>query len=136
MKQIKTKVTFKQVFPQTHLVHNYFALSWFCHVNHSLDNIVGILVLHHGVQGAVRPILLAAHFIDQKSSLRAGRVDDTLLHDIAEILKKGRGCYCKQVNIFIAPASHWFMKSKHRKAFVLFREVLFKNKGKQQYLYL
>ena len=69
-------------------MHDDFALSRFCHVNHSLDDIVGVLVLHHGVQGAVGPVLLAAHFIYQQSSLRTRRVDHTLLHNITEGEKK------------------------------------------------
>lgn len=68
----------------THLVHDDFALSGFCHVYHSLDNVVGVLVLHHGVQGAVGPIFLAAHFVYQESSLCTRGVDHTLLHYITE----------------------------------------------------
>ena len=31
-------------------VHEYFSLTWFCHVDHLLHHIIGVLVLHHGVQ--------------------------------------------------------------------------------------
>lgn len=72
------------IFQETHLVHDDFALSRLCHVDHSLDNIVCVLVLHHGVQGAVGPVFLAAHFIDQESSLCTRGVDHALFHDVTE----------------------------------------------------
>lgn len=65
-------------------MHDDFTLSRFRHINHSLDDIVGILVLHHGVQGAVGAIFLAAHLVYQQSSLCARGVDHTLLHNITE----------------------------------------------------
>lgn len=72
----------------TNLVHDDFALSRLCHVNHSLDNVVGVLVLHHGVQGAVGSVFLTAHFIYQQSSLCTWRMDHTLFHNITGGKKK------------------------------------------------
>lgn len=69
-------------------MHNDLALGGLGHVDHLLHHVVGVLVLHHGVQGAVGPVLLAAHFIYQQSSLRTRRVDHTLLHNITEGEKK------------------------------------------------
>lgn len=68
----------------THLVHYDLALGRLGHVNHLLHHVVGVLVLHHGVQGAVGPVLLAAHLVDQQSPLGTRRVDHTFLHNVAE----------------------------------------------------
>lgn len=51
------------------LVHDDFALRWLCHVDHPLYHVVGVLVLHHAIEGAVGPVLLTAHLIDKQSPL-------------------------------------------------------------------
>lgn len=51
------------------LVHDDFALPWLCHVDHPLYHVVGVLVLHHAVEGAVGPVLLAAHLVNEQSPL-------------------------------------------------------------------
>lgn len=38
----------------TYLCDKHLALWWVCNINHLLHNIVCKLVLHHGIQGAVR----------------------------------------------------------------------------------
>lgn len=64
-------------------MHDDLALGRLRHVDHPLDNVVGILVLHHGVQGTVGAVLLAAHLVDEQGPLGTGRVDDALLHHVA-----------------------------------------------------
>ena len=65
-------------------MHDDLALGRLCHVDHPLDNVVGVLVLHHGVQGAVGAVLLAAHLVDEQGPLSTRRVDHTLLHHVAK----------------------------------------------------
>lgn len=38
-----------QLTAAAHLVHDNLPLSWFCHIDHLLYHVVGILILHHGV---------------------------------------------------------------------------------------
>jgi len=64
-------------------VHDDLALRRLRHVDHPLHHVVGVLVLHHGVQGAVRAVLLAAHLVNEQGPLGARRVDHTLLHHVA-----------------------------------------------------
>lgn len=66
----------------SHLVHDDFTLSRFGHVDHSLDDVVCILVLHHGVQGAVGPVFLTAHLVYEQSPLGTWRMDHTFFHNI------------------------------------------------------
>lgn len=63
-------------------MHDDFTLGRFGHVDHSLDDVVCVLVLHHGVQGAVGPVFLAAHLVYEQSSLGPGRMDHTLFHNV------------------------------------------------------
>lgn len=63
-------------------MHDDFTLSGFGHVDHSLDDVVCVLVLHHGVQGAVGPVFLTAHLVYEQSPLGTGRMDHTLFHNI------------------------------------------------------
>lgn len=56
----------------THLVHDDFALGGLGHVDHPLHHVVGVLILHHGVEGAVGAVLLAAHLVNQQGPLGTG----------------------------------------------------------------
>lgn len=71
-----------------HLVHDDFTLSWFGHVDHSLDDVVCVLVFHHGVQGTVGPVFLTAYLIYKQSSLCTWWMDHTFLHNVTGGEKK------------------------------------------------
>lgn len=76
-------------------MHYDLALGGLSHVNHPLHHIICILVLHHGVEGTVRAVLLTADFIDEQGPLCTGRMNHTLLYNITvrdrHVYKKKQG---------------------------------------------
>ena len=66
------------------LVHEDLPLTRLRHVNHLLHHVVGVLVLHHRVQGGAGAVRVGgAHLFDQEGSLGPVGVLDALLHHIA-----------------------------------------------------
>ena len=65
-------------------MHQDLPLTGLRHVDHLLDDVVGVLVLHHDVQcrgGTVR--VRRADLLDEEGSLLPGSVLDALLDDVA-----------------------------------------------------
>lgn len=92
----------------SNLVHEYLALSWLSNINHFLHYIVGVLILHHDVQCAVRqisnkkiqvsstknyyreklekkklPLIKTTNFFNKHGSFLTGGVGDALFNDVA-----------------------------------------------------
>ena len=66
------------------LVHEDLPLTRLGHVNHLLHHVVGVLVLHHGVQGRAGAVRVGrAHLLDQEGPLGPVGVLDALLHHVA-----------------------------------------------------
>ena len=66
------------------LVHQDLPLTGLRHVDHLLDDVVGVLVLHHDVQRRGGTVGVgSADLLDEESSLLPGGVLDTFLHHVA-----------------------------------------------------
>ena len=66
------------------LVHKDLPLTRLRHINHLLHHVVGVLILHHRVQGGAGAVGVGgADLLDQEGSLRPVGVLDALLHHIA-----------------------------------------------------
>ena len=71
-------------------MHQNLALAGLGNINHLLDHVVGVLVLHHGVQRRARAVgVCGADLLDEEGSLRPVGVLDTLLHHVGGELVLG-----------------------------------------------
>ena len=73
----------QRVYVRPYLVHERFALRRLGQVDHLLHHIVGVLVLHHGVQRTINRVRPTAHLFDEHGSLAPIRVRHALLDDVA-----------------------------------------------------
>ena len=65
-------------------MHQNLALAGLGNINHLLDHIVGVLILHHDVErGAGTVGVGGADLLDEDSSLRSVSILNTLLHHVA-----------------------------------------------------
>ena len=72
------------------LVHQDLPLTGLGHVDHLLDDVVGVLVLHHDVQGRAGTVRVGgADLLYEEGPLLPGGVLDALLHDVAGELVLG-----------------------------------------------
>ena len=73
------------------LVHQNLALAGLRDVDHLLDHVVGVLVLHHDVEGGGRAVRVGrADLLDQDGTLGPGGVLHALLHHVAGELVLGQ----------------------------------------------
>ena len=84
------------------LVHEDLALGGLGHVDHLLNDIVGVLVLHHDVEGGGGAVAVdGAHLLNEGGALPPAGVLHALLHHVAGKLVLG------QVQHLPTHSAHW-----------------------------
>ena len=77
--------------PVPDLVHENLPLAGLGHIDHLLHDIIGILVLHHDVEGGGGTVAVhRAHLLNQLGALNPARVLHALLHHVAGKLVLGQ----------------------------------------------
>ena len=77
--------------PVPDLVHENLPLAGLGHIDHLLHDIIGILVLHHDVEGGGGTVAVhRAHLLNQLGALNPSRVLHALLHHVAGKLVLGQ----------------------------------------------